>query len=99
MQTNELVIYRDVFGGWRWECFDADGEARDSQFSYDTRSECVADAKQRGLLPRRGLHSAVARVAVGKERRAERSRLDRRNVELVQGRGASRDAPSFATSS
>ena len=50
MRTQQLVIYRDVFGGWRWEYFSPDGEARDSQFSYDTRSECVADAKRRGLL-------------------------------------------------
>lgn len=51
MRTKELVIYRDVFGGWRWEYFGPDGEARDSRFSYDTRPECVADARRHGLLP------------------------------------------------
>jgi DNA-binding response OmpR family regulator len=40
----EWTIYRDLFGGWRWECHDANGNARDSQQSYDTREDCVAAA-------------------------------------------------------
>ena len=53
MYSKRLEFYRDVFGGWRWECFDAKGEAQDSPFSYDTRAECVADARRRGLIVQR----------------------------------------------
>jgi hypothetical protein len=56
MNSKKLAFYRDVFGGWRWEYFDANGQARDSAFSYDTHAECVADARGRGLIiQRRGL--------------------------------------------
>ena len=41
----EFVFYRDVFGGWRWECRDAKGCTYDSQHSYDTREECIEAAK------------------------------------------------------
>ena len=96
MKTNQLVIYRDVFGGWRWERLGSDGEVRDSQFSYDTRAECAADANRRGLLPHRSMDSDAVPVAMGRERRSERS-LGRK-ADLVQGRSASRDAPALATS-
>ena len=45
----KLNFYRDVFGGWRWEYFDADGEAHDSPFSYDSHLECVEDARRQGM--------------------------------------------------
>ncbi|HYI87520.1 MAG TPA: hypothetical protein VEX61_10520, partial [Burkholderiales bacterium] len=44
-----FVFYRDVFGGWRWECRGAQGHVRDSQQSYDTREECVEDAQRAPL--------------------------------------------------
>jgi uncharacterized protein YegP (UPF0339 family) len=36
--------YRDVFGGWRWEFRDANGDFVDSQQSYDSQEECLAAA-------------------------------------------------------
>ena len=53
MDRKQLGFYRDVFGGWRWEYFDSHGEARDSPCSYDTRAECVSDARRHGLLVQR----------------------------------------------
>lgn len=41
--------YRDVFGGWRWEFEDAEGDMRDSHHSYETYAECVAAARCAGL--------------------------------------------------
>jgi hypothetical protein len=32
----QLVFYRDVFGGWRYEFRDDNGHLRDSPHSYDT---------------------------------------------------------------
>jgi DNA-binding response OmpR family regulator len=46
-----FVYYRDVFGGWRWECRNAQGHLQDSQQSYDTREECVEDARQATQTP------------------------------------------------
>ena len=42
------VFYRDLFGGWRWEWRDSEGNIRDSQHSYDTREECVEAARRLG---------------------------------------------------
>src|SRR5688572_19461760 len=42
-------LYRDVFGGWRWEAVDADGVASDSPLSYQTREECAQAALAAGL--------------------------------------------------
>jgi hypothetical protein len=39
------TFYRDVFGGWRWECYDSAGEALDSRESFDTSNECIDDAR------------------------------------------------------
>ena len=43
------VFYRDLFGGWRWEWRDSDGNIRDSQHSYETREECVEAARRLDL--------------------------------------------------
>ena len=42
-------FYRDVFGGWRWEFKDAEGEMRDSPHCYETYEDCVAAAERAGL--------------------------------------------------
>lgn len=69
MRTNELVFYRDVFGGWRWEFFDVSGEASDAQSSFDTRSECVADARRSGLIRQRRGSAVTTGGAKGPRRR------------------------------
>ena len=71
MRTNDIGFYRDVFGGWRWEYFDAGGEAYDSPGSFDTRADCVADARLRGLT---GAHRRT--VAALRDRRALPRRID-----------------------
>jgi len=53
MRNRRLVIYMDVFGGWRWEHHGSDGEVRDSTCSFDTRRDCAAHANQLGLTGRR----------------------------------------------
>ena len=40
-----FLCYRDVFGGWRWEFREANGDFVDSQQSYDPEEECIAAAK------------------------------------------------------
>jgi hypothetical protein len=40
-----FAFYLDVFGGWRWEYYDPTGEAFDSRDSFDTRQECVENAR------------------------------------------------------
>jgi len=40
------TLYRDVFGGWRWEYYDRAGEAIDSRESFDISSECIDDARR-----------------------------------------------------
>ena len=70
MRTNDLGFYRDVFGGWRWEYFDAHGEAYDSPGSFDTRADCVADARLRGLTGKQRRAAAAPR-----DRRVDRSGL------------------------
>jgi uncharacterized protein YegP (UPF0339 family) len=39
-------IYRDVFGGWRWEFRLANGHFLDSRDSYDSEEDCIAAAKR-----------------------------------------------------
>jgi hypothetical protein len=42
------AFYRDVFGGWRWEYFDHNGDAFDSRESFETPHECVQNARMSG---------------------------------------------------
>ena len=70
MRTNDIGFYRDVFGGWRWEYFDAHGEAHDSPSSFDTRADCVADARLRGLTGKQ-----LRAAAASHDRRVARSGL------------------------
>lgn len=49
-----LVVYLDVFGGWRWELHQGNGDVLDSPYCYDTRADCLGDAARRGLLPAAG---------------------------------------------
>jgi DNA-binding response OmpR family regulator len=44
-----FVIYRDLFGAWRWERRETDGTVSESPYSYVTRAECVADATKAGM--------------------------------------------------
>jgi DNA-binding response OmpR family regulator len=48
-QNTHCVFYRDLFGGWRWEWCDEEGNIRDSKQSYDTRDECVQQARAAGI--------------------------------------------------
>jgi DNA-binding response OmpR family regulator len=43
------IFYRDIFGGWRWEFMDTEGNTRDSQHSYGSREDCVEAAKRGGM--------------------------------------------------
>ena len=60
--TNEFLLYRDVFGAWRWEWRDLHGDMRDSRHAYGTRSEAVAAARAAGLI-RDDSMSAMPKVA------------------------------------
>ena len=42
-------FYRDVFGSWRWECVEANGDMRDSVYSSTSLADCVADAISAGV--------------------------------------------------
>jgi hypothetical protein len=42
------AFYRDVFGDWRWEYYDATGEAFDSRESFETERECIENAGTAG---------------------------------------------------
>jgi uncharacterized protein YegP (UPF0339 family) len=46
MSTN---VYRDLFGAWRWEFEDINGDIIDSPSSYDTRNECIKAAADAGF--------------------------------------------------
>ena len=58
------AFYRDVFGDWRWEYYDATGEAFDSRESFETERECIENARTaapRGnVLPMRRKQPTVA---------------------------------------
>ena len=43
------LIFRDVFGGWRWEQRNADGTVSESQVPYETRAACEQAARAAGL--------------------------------------------------
>lgn len=43
-------LYRDVFGGWRWEAGDANGESVDSRQSFSSLEECMSDASHAGYV-------------------------------------------------
>ena len=43
------LIFRDVFGGWRWEQRNADGTISESQVPYDSRVACEQAASAAGL--------------------------------------------------
>ena len=47
--TGRGCIYQDVFGGWRWEVTDAQGDVRDSNAGCDTREQCLAAATPAGV--------------------------------------------------
>ncbi len=42
------LCYLDLFGAWRWEAWDADGNVLDSPERYDTREDCLAAATEAG---------------------------------------------------
>ena len=44
-------IYRDVFGGWRWEFRDRRGNMRDSRDSFESYEDCAAAARLFGFEP------------------------------------------------
>lgn len=44
-------IYRDVFGGWRWEFKDRRGHMRDSTESFDSYEDCAVAAHRVGFEP------------------------------------------------
>jgi hypothetical protein len=75
------TYYCDVFGGWRWECRDAEGEVRDSQHSYDTRQECVEAAariRADAIAQRAASESAPSVVPGVAEQHAVQDELRRR---------------------
>jgi hypothetical protein len=77
----EWTYYCDVFGGWRWECRDAEGEVRDSQHSYDTRQECMEAAvriRADALAQRAASESAPNVLAGVAEQHAVQDELRRR---------------------
>lgn len=53
-------VYRDVFGGWRWEAHDPKGQPVDSRLSFSSIEDCMRDAERAGYTisgntERRGL--------------------------------------------
>ena len=42
-------VYRDVFGGWRWEARDLGGESLDSRLSFSSAEDCIKDAQRTGF--------------------------------------------------
>ena len=43
-------LYRDVFGGWRWEARDAKSESVDSRQSFSSLEDCMSDASRAGYI-------------------------------------------------
>ena len=43
-------LYRDVWGGWRWEAHDAKGESVDSRQSFSSLEDCMKDAARAGYV-------------------------------------------------
>jgi DNA-binding response OmpR family regulator len=60
-EINKCIFYRDLFGGWRWEWHDGEGQVRDSQYSYDSREDCVEAARKDGVY-HSGPNGVAARV-------------------------------------
>jgi uncharacterized protein YegP (UPF0339 family) len=50
-----FLVYRDAFGGWRWEFRQANGHYIDSKESYESEAECV-EAAHRAASTRLHLH-------------------------------------------
>lgn len=48
--TRTCHLYRDVFGGWRWEAHDAKGESVDSRQSFASLEDCMRDAARAGYV-------------------------------------------------
>ena len=42
------TFYRDVFGDWHWEHTEEAQFVAESAYGFETRSECIQDARQRG---------------------------------------------------
>lgn len=52
-------IYCGVFGGWGWECLDAQGGLlRESRQVFESYEECEADARRHGCVPAAVLREA-----------------------------------------
>lgn len=83
------TVYRDVFGGWRWEC-QIGGTIRDSQYSYDTREECL-DAATRAERAGCGLIGSPSKRDKGALRRHQLS-IPSQTVLCVQPRPDLRDS-------
>ena len=56
-RRQDFLIYRDVFGSWRWEYRQADGHYIDSRSGYASSEECLA-AAERSLAERIRVHGA-----------------------------------------
>jgi hypothetical protein len=81
------AFYRDVFGDWRWEYYDRNGEAIDSRDAFETREECVEDAQLAGLG---GTILTLAPKQAHEPRRGtnDENRAERPNVEEQTRRAA-----------
>ena len=56
----KCAFYRDVFGGWRWECVEPNGDMRDCVYSSASLADCVADAISAGVhLSNQEVHDAL----------------------------------------
>jgi uncharacterized protein YegP (UPF0339 family) len=79
-----MLVYQDVFGGWRWELDLGNGNIVDSRYSYETRKQCMAAARDAGAdrgnestgrqPPVSNRKPSQLRPAATLERRAQRSR-------------------------
>jgi DNA-binding response OmpR family regulator len=89
-----MGCYRDLFGGWRWELRDADGHMRDSQNAYDSRHDCIDEARKARLTL--GLASGPASKPRGRQDQDHRDSDIQRTLLCVQPHIEAQEAISQA---
>jgi hypothetical protein len=57
--AGEWIFFHDLGGGWRWEHRCGYSTIAESEQSYATRDECIADARLHGFIPASSAGSAV----------------------------------------
>ncbi len=60
MECEQWEFFQGQDGRWRWRCYKEDGSFTESQHSFQSRVDCIAQAMSHGYLSTAGLTTRTA---------------------------------------